>query len=305
MPETFELTVGPLYQPKRIDAYLASALEERYGRKRLKEALDAGQVYLNDRPAKPSSLVKTGDRIRGQAVTVLPSTLQPENIPVSIVYEDKDLLVVDKPAGMVVHPGAGNKSGTLVNALLGRGTALSASAGADRPGIVHRLDKDTSGVLLVAKNDRALRRLQAQFQARSLSKTYLALVKGRVEYEEGRVELPIGPDGKQRGRMRVARDGKGREAETRYRVVRRYPHATLIEASPVTGRTHQIRVHMAHLGHPVVGDEIYGTRTGNQRLGLHAARIRFEHPTSGKTLTLESAPPPEFAELLKEAEKSR
>lgn len=300
MAEPFELKVGPLYQHKRIDVYLTSALEGRYGRRRLKEALDEGHILLNGQTAKPSTLVKEGDVIRGQAVPIEPSTLLAEDIPISVIFEDKDLLVVNKPDGMVVHPGAGRRTGTLVNALLGRGTKLSSSGEADRPGIVHRLDKDTSGVLLVAKNDRSLRKLQSQFAARSLTKTYLALVKGRVEYEEGRVELPIGPDPRQRGRMCIVRNDRGRPAETRYKVLKRYRYATLLEAHPVTGRTHQIRVHLAHLGHPVVGDEVYGTRAEGQRLGLHAASIRLEHPITGKELFFECPPPKEFDKLVAE-----
>ncbi len=301
MSYSLDHTVPFIYVPQRIDSYLAKTLEGRFTREEIKSALDEQKILLNGAPVKPRGLVKEGDRIQADLVPRPAFEMKGENISVKIHYEDDSLLVVEKPAGMVVHPGAGNKEGTLVHALLGRGGGLSSLGGKERPGIVHRLDKETSGILLVAKNNAAHKALQAQFAARSLSKTYTALVKGAIEFEEGRVLEPIGHDPKVRHKMMVSRHEKAREAESYYHVVRRFRYSTLLEVRIVTGRTHQIRVHMLHLGHPVVGDMIYGSGKPGDRLCLHASKIEFLHPKSGKLMKFESPIPEAMAEVIEKA----
>ena len=316
MAEPFELKVGPLYQPKRIDVYLTSALEGRYGRRRLKEALDEGHILLNGQTAKPSALVKEGDLIRGEAVPVEPSTLLAEDIPISVIFEDKDLMVVNKPDGMVVHPGAGRRTGTLVNALLGRGTKLSSSGEADRPGIVHRLDKDTSGVLVIAKNDQAHHALAHAFAARLVHKRYAAFCLGalaatRVEWITGHRRA----DGdRRRFTTRLPpplKDGGPiRRAHTVAHTVAVGGGASVLDVELHTGRTHQIRAHLADSGHPLLQDELYGGGRAQKRLppgpvrdataqlhrqALHARCLVFPHPRTGASITVEAPLPPELA----------
>ncbi len=299
-----EMTVPFLYIQKRLDSFLTEALDGRFSRRQLKDALDGGMISVNGVPAKPRTLVKEGDRIEGELPLERPLGPSPETIALGVVYEDENLLVIDKPVGMVVHPGAGNSKGTLVNALLGRGGGLSDVGGAERPGIVHRLDKDTSGLLVVARDNRTHRKLQTQFEERSVDKIYEALVRGRVEFEEGHVDRPIGRHPKMRNKMAVSTAPDAREAVTRYRVLRRFPRATLLEVRILTGRTHQIRVHLASLGYPVVGDRLYGNvQDAAPRLGLHARRLKFTHPRTGERLSFESPPPPDFRALVEAAEK--
>ncbi len=218
----------------------------------------------------------------------------PEPIPLEVLYEDDDLVVINKPAGMVVHPAPGHLSGTLVHALLGRGGKWSAAGGSARPGIVHRLDKGTSGLLVAARNDPSHRVLSAQLADRTMSRTYLAIVRGRVKDEAGELEGPIGRHPKARKRMAVVRGG--RFARTRYEVVERRGGHTLLRCDLDTGRTHQIRVHLSALGHPVAGDADYGGRTpgGPARPMLHAWRLRLRHPRTGDEMTFEAAPPADF-----------
>ncbi|MBI2095083.1 MAG: RluA family pseudouridine synthase [Candidatus Omnitrophica bacterium] len=301
--EKFEFVIPVLMTPVRADAFLAGAFGRRFSRSQVKAVFEKGAVRLNGKPCKSGDRLKEGDRIAGDLPALREETLAGEDIPLRVVYEDESLLVVDKAAGMVVHPGAGNKKGTLVQALLGRGGKLSTSGGPLRPGIVHRLDKDTSGLILVAKNNPSHRALQMQFSTRSLSKTYTALVLGRVEFEEGHIGLPIGRDPRQRKKMAIRADELGKEALTYYKVLRRFPAATLLQLKIVTGRTHQIRVHLAHLGHPVVGDAVYGRPLAfpASRLGLHASKIEFLHPQSGKMTAFESPLPPEMKDLIQRA----
>ncbi len=302
-----DLTISPSDLPgpvsRRLDAFLTHALGGRFSRQEIKSAIERGEILLEGKPAKPKSPVKSGDRIQGRVHTEKESALEPESIPIKIIYEDESLLVVDKEVGMVVHPGAGAKKGTLVHALLGRGGELSTAGGRERPGIVHRLDKETSGLLVVAKTNEAHRLLQAQFQERTFSKIYTALVKGRVEFEEGHVMEPIGHHPKMRRKMAVSRASSARSAESHYRVKRRFRYATLVEVKIVTGRTHQIRVHMQHLGNPVLGDELYGTKEIGQRLALHASKIEFTHPKTGKIMKFESPLPEELVRMIEIAEK--
>jgi 23S rRNA pseudouridine1911/1915/1917 synthase len=257
---------------------------------------------VDGRPAKPAARLRPGQRVE---ITVPPraeGSLTPQPLPLDIVYEDADLLVINKPPGLVVHPGAGRPAGTLANAIAARAPEVLQLGGGLRPGIVHRLDKDTSGLLVVARTEAALRDLRQQVAARAVRRVYLALVVGRLAHEEGTIEAPIGRDPRRRTRMAVVRGG--RPAATRYRVLERMAGHTLLEAHLITGRTHQIRVHFAHLGHPVAGDPVYGGRRGGlglARQALHAWRLAFRHPRSGAELSFEAPPPPDFTAALERA----
>ncbi len=307
MKTSVDVTVKNLHDPKRLDAYLTQALAGKFSRQEVKEGIEKATLFLNGKQARPRDLVRDGDRIQGNILTEEKWTLEPENIPLKVLYEDESVIVIDKPVGLVVHPGAGNKKGTLVHALLGRKSVLSSVGDKMRPGIVHRLDKDTSGVLIIAKDNFSHRALQAQFASRSLSKTYIALVKGRIEFEEGHLEQALGRDPKNRQKMAVSREDSAKSAQTLYRVIKRFRYATLLEIKLVTGRTHQIRVHMQHLGHPVVGDPLYGSAAPSAppelRLALHASKIEFLHPKTGKLMKFESPIPAEMKTMIEKAEK--
>ncbi len=254
----------------------------------------AGQVTVNGRPGRPSDTVRAGDVLEYRPPEQERLLPVPEPIPLVIVHDDADLVVVDKPAGMVVHPSAGHHSGTLVHALLGRGGAWSAVGGMVRPGIVHRLDKGTSGLMLAARTDKAHRALAAQLADRTLSRTYLAIVRGDLTGGERVLDGPIARH--PRDRLRMAVVAGGRPARTRVRPVARRGGHTLVACDLDTGRTHQIRVHLAALGHPVAGDELYGRRRPGEpeRPMLHAHRLRFRHPGTGERMSFESPPPPDF-----------
>lgn len=281
----------------RIDSFIAGALPE-LSRTAVQRLIDAGHVTVNAAPTRAAYKVRGGDTIVVQVPPPQPTTLAPESLPLDILYEDADILVLNKAAGMVVHPGAGNLSGTLVNALLAHCADLQGIGGELRPGIVHRLDKDTSGVLVVAKHDHAIQALQRQFKEREVRKTYIALVIGNLEQDEGVIEAPIGRHRVHRQRMAVIADGK--PARTRWRVRGRYRDErnrvyTLLDVRLLTGRTHQIRVHFAWLGFPLVGDAVYGPAHSPlpaPRQFLHARSLTLLHPTTGEKLTF-SAPLPE------------
>jgi 23S rRNA pseudouridine1911/1915/1917 synthase len=239
-----------------------------------------------------------GERLRVVVPAAVPAEPLPESIPLTIIFEDEHLLVVDKPPGMPVHPGPGHSGRTLVNALLAHCPDLPGIGGVQRPGIVHRLDKDTSGLIVVAKDERAHQGLTRQLSERRMHKTYLALVDGRLEPAEAMIDAPLGRDPNNRQRMMIRASG-GRAAQTRYRVRARYRGCTYIEASPITGRTHQIRVHMASLGHPIVGDPVYGKPSPLvARQFLHAWRLGFNHPISGEELSFEAPLPADLAPAL-------
>jgi 23S rRNA pseudouridine1911/1915/1917 synthase len=261
-------------------------------RSRVQHLMTDGRVTADGQPVKANTVVHAGAVLVIDVPPVVPAGIEAEAIPLDVVYEDDDVLVVDKPAGLVVHPSPGHWSGTLVNALLARDTVYGGIAGVERPGIVHRLDRDTSGLLLVAKTDAAQASLMAQLKARRVKKTYLALVQGSVQAAVGRVEAPIGRDPRNRMRMAVVPDG--RPSVTGYRVRERFAAWTLLEVDLVTGRTHQIRVHLAALGHSVAGDAVYGTGTarrgpdGLERLFLHAWRLVFASPATGDLVRLEA-----------------
>jgi 23S rRNA pseudouridine1911/1915/1917 synthase len=283
----------------RLDRFIAARLTD-LSRTAVQRLIEDGFIMLNGVLCDAADKIGPGDTI---VVRVPPPALTEiiaEDIPLTIVYEDGDLIVIDKPAGLVVHPAAGHDRGTLVNAVLSHAPDLAGVGGEVRPGIVHRLDKDTSGLMVVAKNDRALRILQDQFKARTVKKVYLALVEGLVEPREGVVDAPIGRSRNHRQKMTVTRDG--RSAQTRYRVREsfRNPDVTLVEAYPETGRTHQIRVHFAWLHHPLVGDTVYGKRTprfGLRRHFLHAASLTFAL-VSGERRTFTSQLPNDLQQIL-------
>jgi 23S rRNA pseudouridine1911/1915/1917 synthase len=253
-----------------------------------------GEVRVNGSPGRASDRIAAGDVVEYDEPQPRPSApAAAEDIPLRVVYEDSDLVVIDKPAGMVVHPAPGHHTGTLVHALLGLGGAWSAAGGEMRPGIVHRLDKGTSGLIVAARNDAGHRALASQLSDRTLSRTYLAIVRGRVRSDAGELEGAIGRHPRERKRMAVV--AGGRYARTRYQVVERRRNHTLLRCELDTGRTHQIRVHLAALGHPVAGDVEYGGRdAGASRPMLHAWRLRLRHPRTGAEMTFEAPPPPDF-----------
>lgn len=293
---------------ERLDRALAAAMPD-LSRAQWQRLIKEGQVTLAGEPVKASMRLEGGE----QVVAVIPDAeeteLVPENIPLDVRYEDDDILLINKPAGMVVHPAAGHDRGTLVNAVLAYCPELEGIGGEKRPGIVHRLDKDTSGLILVAKNDRALRHLQAQFKARTVSKVYVALVEGQIQPPSAIIDAPIGRDPRQRKKMSVilSRPGsvRARPAQTRYRILTLYDDFSLLECEPYTGRTHQIRVHLAFVGYPIVGDTVYGRR--KQRLALkrhflHAAGLTFRRPSDNEELTFRTELPSELQAVLDKLE---
>jgi 23S rRNA pseudouridine1911/1915/1917 synthase len=278
---------------KRLDLYLHEKLPN-YSRSRLQSWIKAGRVQVDGSAGKASQLLHGGERVELQPAELPSLRAFPEDLPLRILYEDPDVIAVDKPAGMVVHSGAGRHSGTLVNALLHQFQRLSSAGGDQRPGIVHRLDEKTSGVVLVARTDSAHQSLARQFASREIEKTYLALVHGRLERDHGLVDKPIERDPVRRIRM-TARTGRGRKALTEYRVLRRWDKFSYLEIRLHTGRTHQIRVHMASLGHPVVGDTLYGGSAGSLgRYFLHAHRIVFTSPAGARRIEVVSPLPLEL-----------
>ncbi len=284
---------------QRLDHYLAARMPN-FSRARIQAWIAEGRVRAGGAARKPSWKVRTGERIEVEPAEPPPLRAFPEDIPLEVLYEDESVAAVNKPAGLVVHAGAGRASGTLVNALLHRYGRLSEAGGALRPGIVHRLDKGTSGVILVARTEAAHRALAQQFASRSVEKIYLALAEGRMPAEQGVIDRPIERDSVRRTRM-TARTGRGRAALTEYRVLERLPRFTLLEVRIRTGRTHQIRVHLASMGHPVAGDTLYGAAArpaGLDPLGrpwLHAWRIGFVSPATGERVTVEAPLPEELA----------
>jgi 23S rRNA pseudouridine1911/1915/1917 synthase len=289
------LTVPPGGAGKRLDHYLQERLAQ-YSRARLQSWIKQARVLVDGAPAKASQALRGGETVEVTPVEPPPLKAGPEDLPVEVLYEDAAVIAVNKPAGLVVHAGAGVHAGTLVNRLVHRFQALSRAGGELRPGIVHRLDRETSGVLLVARTDAAHRALAEQFARRTVEKTYLALVQGRLRADSGRITKPIARDPVRRTRM-TARLGTGREALTEYKVLERFGKYTWVEVRIGTGRTHQIRVHMASLGHPVAGDHLYGAARA-ERLFLHAWRISFLSPAGGQRVTVEAPLPPELEQWL-------
>ncbi|MEW6126810.1 MAG: RluA family pseudouridine synthase [Acidobacteriota bacterium] len=309
--ETQSITIENNAAGKRLDAFLALQLEN-ISRTRIQRAIEDGDVLINQRTVKPSYKLRAGDQIEIDLPEPPPVELRAEPIPLEIIYEDTDLIVVDKPARMVVHPGAGIESGTLANALAYHFNELSGAAGRIRPGIVHRIDKETSGLLVVAKNDAAHIKLSEQFQDRKVFKMYIALVYGRVSQSIGDIEANIGRSPHNRLKMAVLRGGAGRYAHTIFQVVDRFNDFSLLKVQIKTGRTHQIRVHLSHIGHPVVGDALYSMGRENSvrdplikremrllnRHFLHAAQLEFLHPSTGELMKFESPLPAELTNFL-------
>ena len=301
MEKTHRLTAAR--DGERVDKYAAQQVPS-LSRSRIRHLIDAGLLTVNGRVVRPSQRLREGDELVLRVPPAEEVELIPQPMPLRVVYEDDDLVVVDKPGDLVVHPAPGHESGTLANALLARYPDLPIDEDG-RPGIVHRLDKDTSGLIIVAKDDASRRNLQGQFKEGQVDKIYLALVEGAVKPERGIVDAPIGRDPKNRKRMAVVRTG-GRQAVTEYRILEHLGGFTLLEVRPRTGRTHQVRVHLAFVQHPVVGDRVYGRR--KQRLAverqfLHAHRLSFLLPTSGQAVELESELPVELASVLQDLRK--
>ncbi len=305
------ITVDEEGAGQRLDAFLAATLPG-LTRSAVQRLIESGMVLLGGAVPKPSLKLRPGDRLEVAIPPPEPASALPEDIPLEILYEDGDLVVVNKPAGMVVHPGAGNSEGTLVNALLGHCTDLSGIGGELRPGIVHRIDKDTSGILVVAKSDAAHQGLAKQFSEHTVKRIYLALVFGSLKSDSGRIEGVIGRHPVDRKKMSgTARHGK--HAVTHWRVVGRYPEACLIRLRLETGRTHQIRVHLSEAGHPLLGDPVYGGSgrlknlkdaglrslvKGLGRQALHAKTLGFIHPVTGQYLEFDSELPPDMQSVL-------
>jgi len=307
--ETITLKIGPDHAGLRLDAFLASQIEG-WSRARLQRLIEGEDILVNGKVSKPAYKLREEDEVEVE-LTAPPTTgFSPENIPLDIVYEDATLLVVNKPAGIVVHPAAGTPSGTLANALAYHFQQLPDGGTGVRPGIVHRLDRDTSGLLVVAKTEAALENLSDQFRDRTVFKSYVALVHGSVVSNSGKIDQPLARDPSNRTRMAVVRGG--RNALTLYRVRRNFQRFTLLDVELKTGRTHQIRVHLAWLKHPVVGDEIYGAGRDNtiqdarlrarirnlKRHFLHAEKLGFTHPETGQFVKFESPLPANLSELL-------
>ncbi|NTW70632.1 MAG: RluA family pseudouridine synthase [Eubacteriaceae bacterium] len=294
------INVDSLGKCVRIDQYLSEKIPE-HSRNFIKKLIDSDGVLLNGKEAKASSKVKDGDVISLFLPETRESYIEPENIEINVIYEDEDLLVINKAKGMVVHPGHGNTRGTLVNALLFSVGDLSGINGVIRPGIVHRIDKDTSGLLLVAKNDQAHNKLAAQLKKHEIRRNYLAIVEGVIREDKGTIDAPIGRDTRNRIKMAVVEQNSKR-AVTHFEVLKRFPKHTMIEAKLETGRTHQIRVHMSYIGHPLVGDKVYGhkkqTFTDEGQV-LHAYKIGFTHPTTGDYMEFETEVPEYFKKIIR------
>src|SRR6516225_3630752 len=295
---TFKLVVPKEHARMRLDLFLVKSLPE-FSRSRIQELIRSGFVRLGVRTPRPHQGVRSGDEIEVTEPPHEKIQTEPEAIPLAILYEDDDLIVINKAAGMTVHPGAGQREHTLVNALLHHCSTLSGIGGKERPGIVHRLDKETSGCLVAAKNDVAHRELSKQFTARTVEKIYLALVAGRLRKATGVIENKIGRHPVHRQIMSVS-SPRGRAAKTAYRVVRSSEQASLVECKLHSGRTHQIRVHLHHLGHPVLGDKIYAPRLAKDfpRQMLHAGKLGFVHPRSGEWVNFEAPLPDDFRQAI-------
>jgi 23S rRNA pseudouridine1911/1915/1917 synthase len=302
MSERVSVTVPATDRPRRADRVVADAVG--LSRSYVQRLIEDGRLTVAGQPVKSNTVLEAGTSLELDIPDVVVSTIEAEDIPLRVVYEDADVLIIDKPAGLVTHPAPGQNSGTLVNALLARGgiAAYGTVAGEDRPGIVHRLDRDTSGLIVVARNDRAQSALMAQLKSRRVKKTYLALVQGQMPAENGRIEAPIGRDPRHYSKMAVI--PSGRPSVTGYRVRERFPVWSLLEVDLQTGRTHQIRVHLASIGHPVARDPMYATgvaRTGPDglnRLFLHSWRIEFASPSGDKLIRAEADLPAELETVL-------
>ncbi len=295
---TRELTAATEHAGVRLDAFLSA--DGALTRSQAARLIAEGRVRVNGKPAAKSARLSGGETVTVDVPQLRETALSPQDIPLDVVYEDDDVIVVNKPTGLVVHPAPGHPDGTLVNALLHHcGDSLSGIGGEKRPGIVHRIDRDTSGLIIAAKNDAAHLALSAQLKDHSLSRTYECLVTGNMKQDSGTVDAPIGRSSADRKKMAVV--PTGRRAVTHWEVVARYPGVTHLRCRLETGRTHQIRVHMAHIGHPILGDTVYGAKKpvpGLTGQCLHATGLRFVHPRTGEPVELHCPLPPEFTAML-------
>lgn len=295
---TRELTAATEHAGVRLDAFLSA--DGALTRSQAARLIAEGRVRVNGKPAAKSARLSGGETVTVDVPQLRETALPPQNIPLDVVYEDDDVIVVNKPTGLVVHPAPGHPDGTLVNALLHHcGDSLSGIGGEKRPGIVHRIDRDTSGLIIAAKNDAAHLALSAQLKDHSLSRTYECLVTGNMKQDSGTVDAPIGRSSADRKKMAVV--PTGRRAVTHWEVVARYPGVTHLRCRLETGRTHQIRVHMAYIGHPILGDTVYGAKKpvpGLTGQCLHATGLRFVHPRTGEPVELHCPLPPEFTAML-------
>ena len=284
----------------RLDKYLINKLD--ISRSKLQEMIKKELVLVNDKVTKNSYVLKVNDKVDVVGKLKVENDAKPEKMNLDIIYEDDDLMVINKPSGLVVHPAAGHFNGTLVNGLLAHTNLLSKNNGELRPGIVHRIDKDTSGLIIVAKNDKSHELLSSQLKDKSLSRKYISLVKGRINHDTGTIDAPIGRDPKDRKKMCVT-DINSKQAITHFKVLKRYKNATLLELKLETGRTHQIRVHLSYIGHPVINDPVYcGGKTTSFGQMLHAKEIEFIHPTTKKKMKFSCDVPEEFNKILKQYE---
>jgi 23S rRNA pseudouridine1911/1915/1917 synthase len=310
-PRQLAATVAAAEVGLRLDRWLNARLPD-LSRTRVQALVEAGLVRVAGRPAKASRRLKLGERVEAEVPPPPPEELVPEAVDLRVIFEDDHVLVVDKPAGMVTHPGAGRDTGTLAAAALAHAPGIAGVGGPRRPGIVHRLDKGTSGLIVLAKTQAAYDALTAQLARRTVSRRYLCLVHGRIQRDAGSIDAPIGRDPRSRVRMAVVTGGKGRRSITRFRVLERWPGVSYVECRLETGRTHQIRVHLASLGHPLLGDDTYGRRRAAgaavpvprallEELGgvaLHAAGLAFDHPASGEPVAFEAPLPRRITRLL-------
>lgn len=300
-----EIKVEELEPEKRLDAYLADVLNDSTSRSQIKKWIEQGGVKVNGKEVAAHYKVKHEDVIQVEVIEAKDDTTRAENIPLQIFHEDDQVLLVYKPAGMVVHPAHGNPHHTLVNALLFhvQNLSLTGIGGNIRPGIVHRLDKDTSGIMIIAKNDKAHAHLAKQFKNQTMERVYRVIVKGVVQHDEGMIEEPVGRAFLNRKKVVIKPSG-GKEAATYFRVMKRFKNATLLELHLHTGRTHQIRVHMRHFGHPVIGDPMYGVASQwINRQCVHAFSLGFIHPTTKKKMVFECPMPEDMNKLLKHLEE--
>ena len=297
------IKVEKLEAGKRIDTYIPSKSE--YSRAMIQKMMDNGNILVNGKKVKVSYKVQADDEITIKEQAAKEISLEAQDIPIEVLYEDNDIIVVNKPKGKVVHPANGNPDGTLVNAIMSIcKDSLSGIGGEIRPGIVHRLDKDTSGALIVAKNDKSHIKMSEQIKNHEVEKTYIALVKGFVKENEATIDMPIGRSLKDRKKMAVRKEGKN--AVTHFKVIERFPNYTLLEVKIETGRTHQIRVHLSEIGYPIVGDEVYSNGKNEWNIHgqcLHAKSLKFKHPITEKEMCIEAPIPEYFQNIIKELEE--
>lgn len=304
MSESETLEIKPEQAGIRLDVCLAKLFPDRFSRSRVQKLIESKKILVNHSETTANYKIKSGDQVSIEDVRETDWKARAENIPLDILFEDESLLLINKPAGLVVHPAKGHFEHTLVNALLYHCTSFQKQSGSMRPGIVHRLDKDTSGVMVIAKNERVHAALAEQFKEHQIEKVYRTVVQGVVQHDEGMIEEPVGRAFKNRKKI-IIRPSGGKEALTFFQVIKRLPNATFLEIRPRTGRTHQIRVHMNYMGHPIYGDYLYGVPSEwIDRQALHAFSLSFCHPATGKRCYGEAALPADMTHLIRRLETS-